>query len=81
MQFPTNLSSGLIGSLAVNPEDSIIYFTTHQFNAGGPNASQDALWWMDINGGTATKMTLPAGTLAYAGEWGGLSYDHQTAQL
>jgi hypothetical protein len=82
-QFPINLSNGLIGSLTADEEDGIIYFTTHQFNAGGASTAQDALWWIPINspGTLATKITLPAGALHYAGEWGGLSYDRQTGQL
>jgi hypothetical protein len=80
-QFPTDLSNGLLGSVTANEEDGIIYFTTHQFTAGGGSTAQDALWWMPIAGGTATKITLPANTLHYAGEWGGLSYDRQNAQL
>src|SRR6185295_16134123 len=63
--------------------DGILYFTTHQFNDGGASTAQDALWWIDINavGGTATKITLPAGVLHYAGEWGGLTYDHENGRL
>src|SRR6185295_4217879 len=81
VQFPTNLSNGLIGTVTADEEDGIIYFTTHQFNSGGASTTQDALWWMPIAGGTATKITLPANALHYAGEWGGLSYDRQTGQL
>jgi hypothetical protein len=81
VQFPIDLTQGLLGSVTADEEDGIIYFTSHQFNAGGPNGTQDALWWMPIAGGTATKITLPAGALHYAGEWGGLSYDRQTGQL
>jgi len=59
-QFPVNDSSGYITGLAVDEGRGIIYFTTSS-SSPGVNTSQDAIWWMPIAGGTATKMTIPGG--------------------
>ena len=59
-QFPTDDSNGYITGLAVDEAKGIIYFTTNG-SAEGVNTSQDGIWWMPIAGGTATKMTIPAG--------------------
>src|ERR1043166_4926463 len=60
VQFPTNDSAGYITGIAVSEAKGIIYFTTDG-SAEGVNTSQDGIWWMPIAGGTATKMTIPAG--------------------
>jgi VCBS repeat-containing protein len=60
VQFPTNDSAGYITGLTVDEAKGIIYFTTDG-SAEGVNTSQDGIWWMPITGGTATKMTIPAG--------------------
>ncbi|MBV9993030.1 MAG: VCBS domain-containing protein [Alphaproteobacteria bacterium] len=59
-QFPVNDSNGYITGIAVDEGRGIIYFTTNS-SAPGVNASQNAIWWMPIAGGTATKMTIPGG--------------------
>jgi len=59
-QFPVNDSSGYITGLAVDEGRSIIYFTTSSTNPS-TNVTQNAIWWMPITGGTATKMTIPGG--------------------
>ena len=59
-QFPVNDSNGYITGLAVDEGRGIIYFTTSS-SSPGVNTSQDAIWWMPIAGGTATKMTIPGG--------------------
>jgi VCBS repeat-containing protein len=65
-QFPTNDSDGYITGIAVNQAQGLIYFTTDG-SGEGVNTSQDAIWYMPITGGTATKMTLPGGvSLEYA---------------
>jgi hypothetical protein len=65
-QFPTDDSAGYITGIAINEAQGLIYFTTDA-SGEGVNTSQDAIWYMAIGGGTATKMTLPGGvSLEYA---------------
>jgi VCBS repeat-containing protein len=65
-QFNTNVDGGnnyttpYITGLAVNNAQGIIYFTTDA-TGENTNTAADAIWWMPVTGGTATKMTLPAG--------------------
>jgi hypothetical protein len=74
-QFPADSSNGIIGNIAINNEDGLIYFTTLDFADPG----QGHLWYMSITGGTATKIAdldnvnigIPAG----------LSFDPNSEQL
>ncbi len=59
-QFPVNDSNGYINGIAVDEARGIIYFTTASTNPS-TNPTQNAIWWMPITGGTATKMTIPGG--------------------
>jgi VCBS repeat-containing protein len=80
--FPTNDSLGYITGLAVNEAQGIIYFTTAA-SAPGINTSEDALWWMPIAGGLATKMTIPGGVAldfpVFYGE--GMAFDIKSRML
>ena len=53
--FPTDFSSGYITGVTVDTAKSLVYFTTDDGGSGG--TSQDALWYMPITGGTATKVS------------------------
>ena len=65
-QFPADDSAGYITGIAINEAQGLIYFTTDA-TGEGVNTSQDAIWYMPITGGMATKMTLPGGvSLEYA---------------
>ncbi len=58
--FPVNDSNGYLTGMEVDEAKGVIYFTTNS-NQPNINTSQDAIWWMDITGGAAHKMTIPAG--------------------
>ena len=75
-QFPADSSNGLIGNIAVNNEDGLIYFTTLDFDDPG----QGHIWYMSIAGGTATKIA-DLDNLNAAGIPTGLSLDPITQQL
>ncbi len=86
-QFNTTTSGGnyttpYITGLAVNNAQGIIYFTTDA-SGENTNTSADAIWWMPITGGTATKMTLPGGvTLDYDAFFSsGVIFDPEGRQL
>jgi hypothetical protein len=76
IQFPNTLNSetidgvtvqayvnGYLTGITVSEAKGIIYFTTNDFSnpPHGSRPTENAIWWMPIAGGTATKMTLPTG--------------------
>uniref|UniRef100_UPI003F9C21F4 Hint domain-containing protein n=1 Tax=Rhodoblastus sp. TaxID=1962975 RepID=UPI003F9C21F4 len=79
-QFPTSLSNGIIGGVAVDAADNKVFFLTgHSAEGGSPE-----LWYVSTNGGadqTATQVTLPGVSLNGEWQYTGLSYDSVNHQL
>ncbi len=78
VQFPTNQSNGIIGPEAVDVAKGLIYFETNHI---GNSAA--TLWYMPTTGGTATQVTLPAGSALGFGDipQGGISIDPQSQYI
>jgi hypothetical protein len=75
-QFANNSSTSFIGNIAVDDAKGLIYFTTLDYGDPG----QGEIWWMSINGGTATKI-MDLDNLNLGGVPSGLSLDPVTQQL
>ena len=75
-QFPSDMSNGIIGNIAVDNAKGLIYFTT----LDPVDPGQGHVWYMPIAGGTATKIA-DLDNLNLGGVPAGLSLDPATQQL